>query len=127
MGETRCRGIRGAISVQSNTAERILESTRTLLETIVSENEINPDDIASVLFTTTADLNAAFPAAAAREMGWRYVPLICAAEIAVPGSLARCVRVLLHVNTQKSQKEIKHIYLGEAVQLRKDLISGSKK
>lgn len=127
MGETRCRGIRGAISVQENTADKIIEATRTLLETIIRENEVDPEDIASALFTVTADLNTEFPAVAARAIGWNYVPLVCATEIDVPGSLARCVRVLLHVNTQKSQKEIKHIYLGEAARLRKDLFSGNQK
>jgi len=124
MSETRCRGIRGAISVQSNTADKIAEATGTLLEAIVIENEIDPEDIASVFFTVTADLNAEFPAVAARAMGWRYVPLICSTEINVPNCLARCIRVLLHVNTEKSQKEIKHIYLGEAAILREDLLPG---
>lgn len=123
MGDTRCRGIRGAISVESNTADKIVEATGRLLEAIMRENEIGAEDIASALFTVTADLDAEFPAAAARKMGWRYVPLICATEINVPGRLARCVRVLLHVNTEKSQKEMKHIYLGEAVSLREDLLS----
>lgn len=123
MGDTRCRGIRGAISVESNTADKIVEATGRLLEAIMRENEIGAEDIASALFTVTADLDAEFPAAAARKMGWRYVPLICATEINVPGRLARCVRVLLHVNTKKSQKEMKHIYLGEAVSLREDLLS----
>jgi chorismate mutase len=123
MGESRCRGIRGAISVQSNTADKIVEATGTLLEAIIIENEIDPEDIASAFFTVTADLNAEFPAVAAREMGWMYVPLVCATEINVPGRLARCIRVLLHVNTEKSQKKIKHIYLGEAASLREDLLS----
>jgi len=123
MGDTKCRGIRGAITVQENTAEKIIEATGLLLETIIRENEISPDDIASVLFTVTADLNAEFPAVAARKMGWKFVPLICATEIPVPGWLARCIRVLLHVNTEKSQEEIKHIYLGEAAVLRTDLLT----
>ena len=122
MGVSRCRGIRGAISVQSNTADKIIEATGTLLEAIVIENEIDPEDIASAFFTVTEDLNAEFPAVAAREMGWMYVPLVCATEINVPGRLARCIRVLLHVNTEKNQKEIKHIYLGEAASLREDLL-----
>jgi chorismate mutase len=123
MGETRCRGIRGAITVESNTADHIVEATGRLLEAIIQENEIVPEDIASVIFTVTGDLNAEFPAVAARKMGWKFVPLICTTEINVPGSMARCVRVLLHINTQKSQKEIKHVYLGEAVSLREDLVT----
>lgn len=123
MDKTKCRGVRGAITVESNSADKIVEATGKLLDAIIRENKISPEDIASVFFTVTADLDAEFPAVAARNMGWRFVPLICATEINVPGRLARCVRVLLHVNTEKSQKEIKHIYLGEAVSLRKDLLN----
>lgn len=93
-----------------------------MLSTLVRENQIQVEDIASAIFTVTSDLNAVFPAAVAREMGWSQVPLMCTTEIAVPGGADRCVRVLLHVNTTKTQAEIKHIYLGEAVKLRPDLV-----
>lgn len=116
------RGIRGAITVASNTVEEIVEATKLLIQEIVEKNELNPEDIASALFTTTEDLNAAFPARAARDFeGWEYVPLMCAQEIPVPGSLPLCVRVMLHVNTEKSAKEIHHVFLRDAVKLRPDL------
>jgi chorismate mutase len=112
------RGIRGAITVERNSGEEILAATRELLEIIKIKNELNPEDIASVFFTVTPDLDAVFPASAAREMGWKYTPLLCATEINVPGSLRNCIRVLLHVNTEKTQQEIRHVYLREAVCLR---------
>lgn len=116
------RGVRGAISVDENKAEAIYEATMELLEAIVNENQIKTEDIASIFFTVTTDLNADFPAHAARGLGWQFVPLICATEILVPGSMEKAIRVLMHVNTTKNQKEIKHIYLREAVKLRKDLL-----
>ena len=115
-----CRGVRGAITVEENTAEAILGATRELLEQIVAANDMAAGDVASVLFTTTPDLNAIFPAQAAREMGWRDVALLCTHEMAVPGRLPRCIRVLIHWNTEKHQDEIKHIYLREAKRLRPD-------
>lgn len=116
------RGIRGATTVSANEAEEILEATRELLERMVEENEVKPEDIASVLLTLTADLNAAFPAQAGRSLPhWEMVPLMCAQEIPVPGSLPRCIRVMMLVNTERSQDQIKHIYLREAVALRPDL------
>ena len=122
MGNTVVRGIRGAITVERNTAEEIVAATRELLEAIIRENDLDPEDIASAFFTVTADLDAEFPASAAREMGWKYVPLLCATEINVPGRLGRCIRVLVHVNTEKTQRELRHIYLGNAAQLRVDLL-----
>ncbi|OPY58913.1 MAG: Chorismate mutase AroH [Pelotomaculum sp. PtaU1.Bin035] len=122
MGNIVTRGIRGAITVARNTPEEILAATRELLEAIIKENDLDPEDIASAFFTTTADLDAEFPASAAREMGWKYVPLICATEINVPGRLDKCVRILVHVNTEKSQRELKHVYIGEAAKLRVDLL-----
>ncbi|MHB1044233.1 MAG: chorismate mutase [Eubacteriales bacterium] len=116
------RGIRGAVTVERNSAQDITAATRELLEAIVRENDLNPEDIASAFFTVTGDLDAEFPASAAREMGWKYVPLLCATEIGVPGRLAKCIRILVHVNTTKSQTELKHIYLKEAVHLRTDLL-----
>lgn len=121
MGCKVLRGIRGAITVERNEAAEIAAATRELIETIIKENSLDPEDIASAIFTVTSDLDAGFPATAVREMGWRYVPLLCANEINVPGSLGRCIRVLIHVNTEKSQKEIKHVYLKGAVVLREDL------
>lgn len=120
----RVRGVRGAISVSANTREEIVAGTRELLEEMLRANEIDEfDEIASVIFTTTPDLNATFPAEAARELGMHQVPLICASEIAVPGRLARCVRVLMHWNTPKSQKEVVHTYLRDARALRPDIHS----
>jgi len=102
-----------------------MEATKKLLLAIVKENEVDTGDIASIFFTLTADLNAQFPALAARELGWRHVPLLCAREISVPGAMAKVIRVLVHVNTEKSQQELKHIYLGDAVSLREDLSEGA--
>ncbi|HOT91683.1 MAG TPA: chorismate mutase [Anaerolineae bacterium] len=116
-----CRGIRGAITVTENTAAAIKAATRALLEHIVTANAVNIADIASVIFTATPDLNAAYPALAAREMGWNHTPLLCMQEMAVLGSLPRCIRVLLHWNTDRAQTDIHHIYLGEAQALRPDI------
>jgi chorismate mutase len=115
------RGIRGAITVRENTAESIMSAVKELLSAVVRENQIKLEDIASVFITATEDLNAEFPALAAREMGWRHVPLLCAREINVPGAMARVIRVLLHVNTDRSPNELKHLYLREAAGLRPDL------
>lgn len=116
------RGIRGATTVDSNDAVEIREATQELLRLILSENELCTEDLVSAIFTVTTDLNADFPASSAREIGWELVPLICATEIPVPGGLSRCVRVLIHVNTVRSQAEIKHIFLRNATALRKDLV-----
>ena len=116
------RGIRGAITVNSNTKEEIIEITKELLITLQRENNFKIEDIVSVFFSATSDLNAAFPAQAARELGWDRVPLFDMQEIDVPGSLPRCIRVLIQINCQKSQTEIKHCYLRKAKILRKDLI-----
>jgi len=116
-----CRGIRGAITVEENTAEAILAATRELLERIVEANGVRPENVAAVIFTATSDLNAAFPAKAVRQMGWTHVPLLDAQEIPVPGSLPRCIRVLILWNTDLPQEAIKHIYLREAQKLRPDL------
>lgn len=122
MAGTVVRGIRGAVTVERNNAEDIVSATRELLEAIIRENDLNPEDIASAFFTVTRDLDAEFPASAAREMGWKYVPLLCATEIDVPGRLGMCIRIMVHVNTSKLQTELKHIYLKEAAQLRTDLL-----
>ncbi|MCL6558713.1 MAG: chorismate mutase [Firmicutes bacterium] len=121
MSTIRVRGIRGAIKVYENTAESIIAATKELLSTIVRENDIAVGDIASIFFTLTRDLNAEFPALAARKMGWHHVPLLCAREVDVPGAMTGVIRVLVHVNTEKSPEELKHLYLGEAALLRPDL------
>lgn len=115
------RGIRGAITVGENKEECILEGTRELLLALQKENDFETADIASILFSMTSDLNAAFPAAAARELGWGLVPLLDMQEIAVPDSLPKCIRILILINCQKNQKEIIHCYLKGAKILRKDL------
>ena len=116
-----CRGVRGATTADSNSKEDLLVATRQLLALMIRQNDIDSDDVASILFSTTRDLNAEFPALAARQLGWLDVPLICTHEIDVPGSIGSCVRVLMHWNTEKSQKEIVHIYMKEAVKLRPEL------
>ncbi|GAP21315.1 chorismate mutase [Leptolinea tardivitalis] len=117
------RGIRGATTVEENTEEAILTATRDLLAAIQEANPtLTPDDLASALFTVTDDLTAAYPARAARQMGWTSVPLMCAREIPVTGSLPLCIRVLLTWNTPLSQKDIKHIYQRNAEILRPDLV-----
>jgi chorismate mutase len=114
----RCRGIRGATTTTANSAEAISSATRELLTLLVERNAVAVDDVASVFFTVTDDLNALHPALAARQLGWHDAALLCAREIPVPGSLGRCIRVLLHVNTELSAREIRHVYLREAVALR---------
>ena len=116
------RGIRGATTVTSDNPDLILQATCELLETILYENDgIQLEDIASAFFTTTEDIASAYPALAARQMGWDQVPMMCAREIPVPGSLPLCIRVLIHWNTDKEQNEIQHVYLRDAVKLRPDL------
>ncbi len=117
----RCRGVRGATTVEHNTREEMLKATRQLLALIIRQNGIDPEDVASAIFTTTSDLNAEFPALAARQLGWLDVPLICTHEISVPGSLPRCIRILLLWNTNKAQQEIAHVYVRGASCLRPDL------
>ncbi len=118
---TVCRGIRGATTPMDNTAEAILEATRELLTQIVEANDgLTPEDIASVFFTTTPDLNAEYPALAARQLGWTDVALMCGQEMVVPGALRKCLRVLIHWNTTRRNDEIRHIYLRDAVNLRPD-------
>ncbi len=118
---TVCRGIRGAITVAENTREDILDATDELLRQLVESNDIVDNEVAAAFFTTTADLNAEFPAVAARQMGWDRVALMCSHEMMVPNSLSKCVRVLILVNTEKTEKELVHVYLREAKRLRADL------
>ena len=118
----RFRGIRGAITVDANTEQAILDATLELLRAMTRLNEVDADDVAGVLFTVTTDLNAAFPAEACRRMpGWTHVPLMCAQEVPVPGALPRCVRILMLVNTTKTAAEVRHVYLRDAERLRPDL------
>jgi chorismate mutase len=118
------RGIRGATSVTEDRQDLILEATRELLQEIFRLNQIDQyEEIVSAIFTTTPDLISCFPAEAARGMGMSEVPLLCASEIAVPKAMSKCIRVLLHFNTDKKQKDIKHIYLREAKKLRPDVNS----
>ena len=113
-----CRGIRGATTAVANTREAILEATRDMLARMIEANDLRPDDIASAIFSTTLDLNAEFPAVAARELGWLDTALFCTHEMAVPGSLPRCIRVLVHWNTTRRADEIVHVYIREASTLR---------
>lgn len=116
-----CRGVRGATTVENNDREEILSATRQLLALIIKRNQIEAADIASAIFTTTPDIDAEFPALAARQLGWLDVPLLCGHEMAVPGSLPMCIRVLVHWNTDTQQNRIEHVYLHEAERLRPDL------
>lgn len=116
-----CRGVRGATTADENSRESILQATRQLLALMIRQNKMEATDVAAVTFSTTVDLNAEFPALAARQLGWLDVPLLCTNEIDVPGSLRKCVRVLVMWNTDVPQSEIKHVYLKGAVQLRPDL------
>jgi len=116
-----CRGIRGATTVEHNDREEILAATTELLQLLISRNELRAEDVASVIFTVTEDLDAEFPALAARYLGWTEVALICTREIPVPGSLGKCIRILLHVNTTRSAAEIQHVYIRGAVNLRPTL------
>ncbi len=118
------RGIRGAITVGDDTPELILEATQELLSMIMIENpSMKTADICSAIFSLPEDLISVFPAKAARQMGWNEVPLFCTKEIPVPNSLPKCIRVLIHWNTELSQKQIKHVYLREAIRLRPDIAS----
>jgi chorismate mutase len=115
------RGIRGATTADANTPQAILDATRSLLAEVVRANQVEPNEVAAVFFTATADLNAVYPAEAARQMGWCAVPLLSFADIDVPGSLLRCIRILMLWNTALSQEEVVHVYLRAAEALRPDL------
>ena len=117
------RGIRGATTVTADQSDLILAATQELLDAILRANSgLQIEDIASALFTTTDDLVSVHPALAARQMGWEYVPMMCAREIPVPGSLPRCVRVLVQWNTDRGQTAIQHVYMRDAISLRPDLV-----
>ena len=123
----RVRGIRGATTAEQNTREAILAATCDLLAEMIRRNSVERDDIASAWFSTTRDLDAEFPAMAARDVfGWDNVALLCSHEMDVPGSLRRCLRILLHVNTQRRQDQIHHVYLRGATVLRPDVAEADR-
>jgi chorismate mutase len=116
------RGIRGAVISKNNSKDDILEATRSLLKALLNANPtLKSEDLASIFFTVTPDLNAEYPAHAARQLGWVDVPLLCAREIDVPGGMQKCIRILAMWNTGLSQTEITHVYLGDAAKLRPDI------
>jgi chorismate mutase len=115
------RGVRGATTVESNSVEAILEATKDLLAAMLKANDIETDDVASAFFTTTPDLNAEFPAVAARDLGWSHVALLCGHEMNKPGALPMCLRILLHINTEKAARDIRHVYQRGARVLRPDI------
>lgn len=123
MGRSVVRGIRGAINVSQNSKSEIIQATRELLSKMAKANHVKKEDIASIYFTLTPDLNAAFPAVAARELGWNEVPLLGAVEVDVPDALPFCIRVLMLVNTSLAQPAVRHIYLRDARALRADLVN----
>ena len=106
-----CRGIRGATTADANTDEAIYSATREMLQELINLNGINQEQVVAAYFTVTSDLNAAFPAAAARQLGWNNVALMCSTEIPVPDSMGRCIRVMVLYNTEKSQDDIVNVYL----------------
>lgn len=121
------RGFRGATTVDANTREEILDATSELLQALLQANDIQHDHVASIIFTTTPDINAEFPAVAARNLGWTDIALMCGHEMSVPGSLQRCVRILMHVNTELAVDQVKHIYLRGAMALRPDLAGEARR
>jgi chorismate mutase len=126
MGERRVCAVRGATTVDTDEPAAIRSATRALLAEIAARNALASSDIISVLFTMTGDLASEFPARAARELGWHDVPLLCAQEVPVPGALPRCIRVLLHVESERPREQMEHVYLNGARQLRPDLLRGEK-
>ena len=120
------RGVRGATTIEENTSEAIINATKELLRAMIDINGIEEEYVASVIFTTTPDLNAAFPAAAARQVGWQRTALMGAQEVDVPDGLKRCIRILIHWNTSKGIDEIQHVYMRGAEKLRPDLYPNNK-
>ena len=113
-----CRGLRGATTANENTKEAVLEATDELLQHLIESNKFNKEDVAATFFTTSPDLNAEFPAVAARKLGWEHVPLMCGHEMTVPDGLPLCIRVMILINTEKTPQEMKHGYLRGAINLR---------
>ena len=124
--DTKVRALRGAITVPADDAAQILDATRTLLDEMILLNSLDAEQLVSVIFTATPDLTAAFPARAARELGWNDVPLLCMTEMAVPGSLPRCIRVLMHAELPVEAGRGRQVYLGGAAELRPDLTRGGE-
>ena len=116
-----CRGVRGATTIENDTPAEILAATEELLQLMVEANQIDPNDVASVIFTTTSDVISEYPALAARKLGWVEIALMCGHEMAVPHGLKKCIRVLIHWNTTRNAGEIRHIYIKGAVNLRPDI------
>jgi chorismate mutase len=116
------RAIRGATTVENNDSVEIIDETKKLLNEIIKKNSIEIEDVVSVIFTMTDDLNASFPAIAARQIGWSDIPLMCMRELDIENSLEKCIRVMFHINTNLNRDEIKHVYLNNAKVLRPDLI-----
>ncbi|MBP2077862.1 chorismate mutase [Oceanobacillus polygoni] len=122
------RGLRGATTVLENEENQMIENTRLLIEEMVAKNNVHPADISHVFISVTKDLNAGFPAKALRKVpGWTYVPVMCMAEIDVPNSLPKCIRVMMVVNTKKEQDQMEHVFHHDAVKLRPDLVNGGSK
>lgn len=115
------RAVRGAITVEKNTRSEILKAVKELLTVVLESNQISLEEMVSIIFTTTADLDSVYPAVAAREMGLDLVPLLCFQEMKVKNSLAKCIRIMIYINRDCSLEEIKHVYLRKAVYLRPDL------
>ena len=122
MADARLRALRGATTARADEESAIVGATEHLLAEMIARNDIDHEDLVSMIFTTTADLSAEFPAAAARALGLSKVPLLCAREIDVPGSVPRCIRVLMHLYTARSGGDLKHVYLEGAEELRTDLL-----
>jgi len=118
-----CRGVRGATTIENDTPQEILAATAELLQLIVEANQLQAEDVASVIFTTSPDIVSEYPALAARKMGWVDTALLCGHEMAVPHGLKKCIRVLIHWNTAKSPREVRHIYIKGAKHLRPDLVT----
>jgi len=117
------RGVRGAITINENTAGEILSATEQLAKEMIEANNIDPEKVASVFISVTEDVTGGFPAKALRSLnGWKFVPVMCMQEIPVPGGLPHCIRIMMHVNTDIGQQEIQHIYLRDAKVLRPDLV-----
>jgi chorismate mutase len=121
MRSAQLRGLRGATTCEVDTPEEISSATQELLRVMMDRNDLSHDDVVSVIFTTTTDLTSAFPATGARSVGFGDIPLLCASEINVPGSMSHCVRILMHVYTTRSRTELRHVYLRNAQGLRDDL------
>jgi chorismate mutase len=115
------RAVRGAITCSEDTSEQVNEATQELLIAMMERNELVHDDVISIIFTTSADLTSAFPATCARGIGFGDIPLLCASEINVPGAMAKCIRIMMHVYTARSRADVRHTYLRNAQSLRDDL------